>query len=165
MSVISELAASALLTWGQSPVEVSRRAFGVVYLATPYTKRAAPLGAFDWTEADRAARDAAGVLALLAAGGVTCVSPIVQAHAACRWLRDAEGELVAQGVALDGWFWARWCRPLLAASRFVYVPELAGWDQSDGIAHELRRAHIDAKPVLIEAARPLDLASSLWGAS
>lgn len=132
--------------------DFARRAFGQVYVATPYTKRAAPDGVFSWQGADQAAWDAANSLADLASLGVTGVSPIVQAHAVVRALVGPLGDESAAALALNADFWVRWCAPVLMASRVVWVPDIVGRFASDGVAGEVAQAIADNKPVFVEGA-------------
>ena len=142
--------------WGQDTTEAARRLSGLVYVATPYTKLAAPRGVFDWPRADAAAHKAAGAVAMLAMRGVSAVSPIVIAHAACDWWHSQVNAGFAERAALDAMFWTRWCAPLLDAARMVYVPAIEGWHESDGVAREVAHALSGCKPVIFEA--------SLWDA-
>jgi len=104
----------------------------MAYLATPYSKIAVgDDGVWDPGRSLEAAVGAARWGMLLAAEGVTAVSPIVQAvemvHADRAQLLDP----------LDAVFWERWCRPLLDASDMVIVPPMSGWQHSDGIWAEI----------------------------
>ena len=136
--------------WGLPPARAALQLSGLVYLATPYTKRAAPGGVFDWGAADDAYRDALGALAAMERLGITAVSPIVQAHLIVRRHASAMGPQGAARLALDADHWMRWCAPMLAACRAVYVPAIAGWDQSAGIAFEVAEALDRNKPVIFE---------------
>lgn len=127
------------------------QARGLIYLATPYTLRAAPDGVMSWPAGAEAAQDAAFAVARLALAGVTAASPIVLAHAACVMLRDGEGEIAAGRLALDAVFWTTWCAPLLAACAAVHVPAIPGWQRSAGVAHEVRVALDRGIPVTLEA--------------
>lgn len=118
------------LIFGAMPEWVAEEVAGnMVYLATPYSKEV--VNAFGkWNRwqsleaSDRAARE----MARLCAAGVTAVSPIHAAHAIC----DAAPSI----DPLDERFWARWCQPILQASRAVVIPEIAGWDRSVGVWRE-----------------------------
>lgn len=117
--------------------------YGLVYLATPYSKRATDDGgAFCPYGAASAADEATVYAAALAARGVTAISPIVMAHRMC--------EDGAAGLdPLDAAFWTRWCAPLLRACRAVVVPPIRGWRESDGVAHEVREARARGIPVFL----------------
>lgn len=151
MSLAPDLFDHPLVSWGQSVDDVVRRTAAQVYLATPYTRRVAPGGAFQLRRSRAVADEAAALALFLARRGVSAVSPIVQAHAMVAVLHGRVYDRALAEFALDAAFWTRWCRPLLEASRAVYVPELAGWDESDGIAHEIAAALAAGKPVLIGA--------------
>lgn len=133
-----------LIHFGASPESVARRAVGMVYLATPYSRIAVD-GDGRWNltasmvAADRAARHAAR----LAAVGITAVSPIVQSAAMCHASHALD--------PLDAAFWTRWCAPLLARCGVVVVPDIEGWDQSDGIWREVQEAVAAMKPVHVYA--------------
>lgn len=151
MTGLDALRGSLLVHWGQSPRDVAKRASGLVYLATPYTKRAAPGGVFDWGAADRAARDAAECASILSFQGCTAVAPIVLAHQMIAVQLGTSRQKIAERNALDAAFWTRWCAPLLWACRFVYVPDLTGWRESEGIAHEIAQAHAYNKIIMFGA--------------
>jgi hypothetical protein len=139
-------------TWGLSPVRAARGLPPLVYLATPYSKRARDAaGAFDWAAADEAAREANAYCAAFERLGLTAISPIVNAHAIVRRHGVEMGPQAAAALALDAVHWTRWCAPLLAACGAVYVPALRGFDVSDGIAHEVAEALAANKPVVYEA--------------
>lgn len=125
-------------------------AFGQVYVATPYTRRAAPEGVFMFDHAADAAKEALEVQLALTLAGVCAVSPIVQAHAMVLARRRA-GLSEAARFALDAAFWTAWCAPMLHASRWVYVPAIEGWTRSDGIRHEVTEALAANKLVWLEA--------------
>ncbi|MCW1934553.1 DUF1937 family protein [Pararhodobacter zhoushanensis] len=151
MNGFDDLRGSLLVHWGQSSRDVAHRASGLVYLATPYTKRAAPGGVFDWAAAESAARDAAecaNVLSLLAR---TAVSPVVMAHQMIAAGRGKPWQRIVEAHALDADFWSDWCGPMLWACRFVYVPNLPGWRECDGVARAIAQAHDAGKVILIEA--------------
>ncbi|WP_323021200.1 DUF1937 family protein [Pararhodobacter sp.] len=120
---------------------------GQVYLATAYSKRVLTGGQFSVGRSRIVADAAAAIQMNLARKGVTAVSPIVQAH---QMLVAGIGvpELLHEW-ALDAAFWTRWCAPMLDASTWVYVPDLPGWRESDGIRHEVTHALRRNKPVLI----------------
>lgn len=141
-----DLADMELVRFGVPARDVHRIVWGQVYLATPYSKLVRVSGRFV-AERSRGLADAAAELQMdLAVRGVTAVSPIAQAHhmlmlGACPEHRGK--------VALDADFWTRWCEPMLDASAWVYVPDLPGWRESDGIWREVAHALRRNKPVLI----------------
>lgn len=122
---------------------------GQVYLATPYSKVAAPRGVFDLIAARRVAESALLRMRQLAERGVCAVSPIVLSHAMVEDKKAYRGTEAAGQWALDAQFWTRWCAPLLAASSAVYVPDIPGWRDSAGIRHEVTVALSRAVPVYI----------------
>lgn len=148
------LEAAEPVRWGVSPGDLARRAFGMVYLATPYTRRALRGGCYSWPSAGAAVEEAQHLQAELAFLGVCAVAPVVTAHDACLSLRLRAGREAGEALALDARHWAQWCAPLLAAARFVYVPDLPGWRSSLGVQAELREAIARNTPVLLQA-RPV----------
>ncbi|MCW1932630.1 DUF1937 family protein [Pararhodobacter zhoushanensis] len=122
---------------------------GQVYLATPYTRLAAPTGVYDPARAEDAAALAAQWQRWLAMRGVTAVSPIVQSQAVTRDVRSWKGGAAAASLALDAAFWTRWCAPMLDASSAIYVPCIAGWRDSDGIRHEVESFVARPRPVYV----------------
>ena len=90
----------------------------------------------------------------LAAVGVCAVSPALQALEMIRvrgggWTAALHG---SRG-ALDQARWRQWCWPMLSAASFIVVADRPGWDQSDGIAGELRFALGRNVPVFFMGAR------------
>lgn len=143
----ASLTDSSLVAFGVPVEEVHRIVWGQVYLATPYSKRVLDGGQFSIDLSSAVAFEAAVRQMYLARNGVTAVSPIVQAH-----LMLAAGIGVPELLhewALDAPFWTRWCEPMLDASAWLYVPDLPGWRESDGIRHEVAHALRRLKPVLI----------------
>lgn len=137
---------NSLVRFGVLGRDVPGIVSGQVYLATAYSKRVLAEGVFSEDLSRRLANEAAFVQMALAKLGVTAVSPIAQAHLmlmAGVWGPDRGS------VALDAAFWIRWCAPMLDASTWVYVPDLPGWCESDGIRHEVTQALRCNKPVLI----------------
>ncbi len=139
-----------LLRWGVAPDDLAPLASGQVYLATPYTLQAAPDGVFDADAAAAAMAEAALVMMVLALTGVSAVSPIVLAHVGCGEMFETMGAAWAEGLALDGAFWQRWRRPLLLASRLVYVPAIDGWRASAGIRREVLSSLAEGRRVIFE---------------
>ncbi|WP_347311385.1 DUF1937 family protein [Defluviimonas sp. SAOS-178_SWC] len=122
-----------LLRIGANADSVAREAYGLVYLATPYSKIAVgPDGAWDVDRSVFAMAEARTHAIRLARRGVTAISPIMQAASMCHATDRID--------PLDEAFWTRWCKSLLAAARSVVVPDIRGWDQSSGVWHEVRTA-------------------------
>lgn len=142
------------LTCGVDPLELRRLSSGQVYLATPYSRLAAPDGVY-LPQAARAASEAAvRDLIALAEMGVSAVSPIVLAQAMVDRRLCGVSAPGAQarihGWALDAGFWTRWCAPILEASACVYVPALPGWRESVGVMHEVAEFLGRPRPVYLE---------------
>jgi hypothetical protein len=140
--------------WRVKPADPLLRGVQPVYLATPYSRRAAPDGVFDLALADAAAADAARVLRIMTQAEISAIAPIAQAHLVIRDLwadaDGAEGRARVGAYALDAGVWARWCRPLLHACRGVHVPAIVGWCESDGIRFEVADALARNVPVFVQ---------------
>jgi|GEM_PF-5484439 len=129
----------------------------LVYLATPFSKRAVDDGAFSWNLAAGAAHDARVWQGWLAAHGVTAISPISAAYegllgnsggVGCYAIPGGFGALRSdQPDPLDAVFWEAWCKPLLEASDCVVIPPIEGWRDSAGIAAEVAAADEHGLPV------------------
>jgi len=136
---------------GTSPKGAAAHVAGLVYLATPYTRRVARVGGrVSWLESAQCSFEAAQYVDGFSDLGVTALSPIVLAHAACR---ARLVRLQLQHVnrrALDATFWTAWCAPLLAACRVIYVPDLPGWRESAGVAFEIQAGLDGGKIVILE---------------
>lgn len=149
------LAGDVRVRWGVLPGSEAVRGQVPVYLATPYSLRAAPGGVFDPGLAHEAFADAVRFLRILTLADVPAVAPIVQSHAViCHLLAYAEGdEGLAQvgAFALDGAFWEALNAPLLLACRALYVPDIAGWRESAGIRAEVAAMLARNRPVLVQA--------------
>lgn len=112
------------------------------YLASPFTRRAAPRGYYDEDAAADAAHDAAEWAATLELEGISAFSPIAQAVA----MVSAMGEEPMDPLNADRWM--EWCLPFLHAAHGVVVPDITGWRESDGVAEEVRTALGHDKPVV-----------------
>lgn len=134
-----------LIHFGATPGSVARSTSGLVYLATPYSKIAVDrAGRWSLVESMCASERAAKAAARLTALGITAVSPIVQAAAMCHASHALD--------PLDAVFWTRWCAPLLDACQAVVIPDIAGWDRSEGVWIEAREAVAQNKPVFVYGA-------------
>lgn len=133
-----------LVHLGATPQSVARAASGLAYLATPYSRIARDAdGAWDYAASYRAMMAARAAWIELTELRVTAVSPIAVSADHCH-----------AGFALDPLdqeFWTRWCAPFLDAARAVVVPDIAGWDDSDGVWHEVRAALACNKQVHVYA--------------
>lgn len=116
----------------------------LVYLATPYSKLAVN-DSGEWCRVGsyEAAVRAALWAGLLAAEGITAVSPIVQS------VEMVHSDLCGDLNPLDEVFWEGWCRPLLAASDVIVVPPIPGWRESEGIWIEVCSALSTNRPVYL----------------
>ena len=143
---------------GQTPASIAK-VFGgkqPVYLASPYSREAVDvLGAWSYELSNLAARRAARACADLLTHGVMAVSPIVQAV----WMINASGAFEGQrrgGVRfvpsldpLDAGLWMDWCQPLLNVCGAVVVPDIPGWQESNGIWAEVAQALTRNVPVYL----------------
>ncbi len=101
------------------------------YVATPYSKF--PDGLFEAHVA------ACRVTAKLIKAGIPCFSPIAHSH-----------PIAIHGM-IDPMSHAIWLpadRPLMDAAHGLIVVELEGWDESEGIAHEIEVFRRAGKPVV-----------------
>lgn len=117
-----------LRRWPIERIAAQERA-RLCYLATPYSKLIKPEQPLSRIRAIRAAITAAFWAGRFADAGLTTISPIVQA--------DTMASMVPALDPLDAYFWEQWCRPLLHACAAVIVPPMDGWDDSDGVFHEV----------------------------
>ena len=102
---------------------------GMIYLASPYSSRAAAVRAARFQAACRAAAH------LMRAGHVV-FSPIVHSH-----------PLTAYGLPSEWSFWERCDRAFLERCDRLVVLTLDGWQRSVGVQAELRLAADLTKPV------------------
>lgn len=138
-SLAAEAARGALplVHFGCAPINVAMAARQPVYLASPYSRRAVDAGGqWDRTASMRAILDAAAELRRLKAVGVTAVSPVVLSGMAVHEL-PPDGPDFEAHHPLDAAAWMGWCQPLLNAAPAMVVPEIAGWDVSDGVKAEV----------------------------
>lgn len=144
---------------GQSAALIGR-AFGgrqPVYLATPYSRECLDvLGAWSHEESSRMARRAEAAAAQLRSVGVSTFSPVSQAvamiNATGTYRHHRSGAaFVATIDPLDGAAWSAWCQPFLNVCGAVVVPDIPGWDQSDGIWAEVQFAILRSIPVFVYA--------------
>lgn len=145
-----------LLRFGQSPATVATHVAQPVYMASPYSREVVGAdGVWEYARSVEVVRKAALAQAALMAAGVTAISPIVMSgamvHATCRF--EARRAAGFDGVVdpLDGAAWLQWCWPLLRVCGAVVVPDLPGWDRSNGIWAEVMFAIDRAIPVFVYA--------------
>lgn len=94
--------------------------YGLVYVATPYTKY--PLGLY------AAFRDACAVAARLIEAGVRAYSPIAASHSIA----------VHGGLSLtDHSLWLPYNEGFMQRCDALVIALMEGWDQSYGITHEI----------------------------
>lgn len=95
---------------------------GVVYVATPYTKYHAGI--------DKAAKVAARAAAALMKMGVKVFSPIAHSHAIA----------TVGGIDPKDWsFWKPQNEAAIDAASALAVVQVRGWDESVGVAYEIKR--------------------------
>ena len=140
---------SPAVQFGVLPAELARRVSGQVYLATPYIELAAPEGVFRPPIARLMANAAALRARQLAELGICAVSPVVQAQALVEDKKAHRGIRAAARWALDADYWARWCAPMRAASRALYVPDIPGWRESAAIERDVRDVVARNGPVYV----------------
>ena len=104
--------------------------YGLVYLATPYSKYPKGLtGAF---------MDAAKIAAGLLREGVSVYSPITHTHPIA----------IHGGIdPLDHTVWLKFDAAMIAKSDALLVAQMDGWDASFGIAHEITAFAKARKPI------------------
>lgn len=149
-----------LIRIGATPASVAKEFGGrqPVYLATPYSREVIDdMGEWCHLRSQAMGRAAARAAEALRQAGVSAFAPIALSDAMVR----AGGEFVATargGVCfaasadpLDDAAWARWCQPFLNVCGALVIPDIAGWDRSDGIAAELRYALQRDLPVFLYA--------------
>lgn len=91
------------------------------YLCSPYSKRA---------DLDQASEEVCEVAGRLLAAGVMVLSPIAHAHAIAMASSRVD--------PLDHKLWMRLDEALAPICRAAIVVEMDGWQESDGIAKELK---------------------------
>lgn len=104
--------------------------FGLIYLATPYSKY--PRGIHV------AFRDAAKIAAQLMAAGVSVFSPIMHGHPM---------SVYGKVAPLNHGIWLPFDEKMMAKSDALLVAKMETWETSFGIAHEIGVFHKAKKPV------------------
>lgn len=104
--------------------------FSLCYLATPYTKYPAGI--------DLAFREAAEIAAALLKEGIKVYSPIAHTHPLALY-----GKL----DPLDHKIWLPFDQAMMDASDALVVAHMSGWDQSFGVAHEIKVFAEQGKPI------------------
>lgn len=108
-----------------------RRVTGYWYLATPYSKY--PQGH------EAAFREASRIAAWFLKNHVPVFCPIAHSHPLTE-----HGDL--PGTDHEFWMWAD--SPLMASACGLIVCKMDGWDESAGIAEEIRRFTAGGKPIV-----------------
>lgn len=122
----------------------------LIYLATPYTRRAVDEnGAWCIDLSIAAAAEASAWAWRLARAGVTAVSPVMLAAQMVHDEYAAERPNIDALGPLDHAAWEAWCRPLLAASAAVAIAPLEGWEVSLGVWREAVAALGVNRPVFV----------------
>lgn len=153
----SERGELRLLMLGETPQSVAEMigAEGFVYLATPYSRRAVDrLGRWSLGQSGQLEAEASREVGRLKAAGVSAFSPIAASASVVHATLNPFSIYPKPDPAhdpLDAAAWLSWCLPFLAAARAVVVPDLAGWDQSDGIRVEVAEALRRDLPVMLYA--------------
>ena len=143
------------VSFGKGPAYVAdvMGSGGYVYLASPYSKRVKGAnGRWSLGLSGRAAAEAAVEVGRLKEAGVTAISPIVNSAAVVHaTMHPDRAEPAARHHPLDAEAWLEWCMPLLWQARAVVIPEIAGWDVSEGIMAEVLVAIEAGLPVIVYA--------------
>lgn len=103
---------------------------GLAYLATPYTKYK--------TGIEQAFIDSAKLAGLLLRCGVKCYSPITHCHAIAM-----HGKI----NPLDHSIWLPFDEAMMKAADALIVAHMDGWQESFGIAHEIKVFEDAGKPI------------------
>jgi nucleoside 2-deoxyribosyltransferase len=104
--------------------------YGLVYLATPYTKY--PLGI------QMAFREAAKIASRLMGAGVSVFSPIMHGHP-----MSVYGKI----APLNHGIWLPFDEKMMAKSDALLVAKMDSWEVSYGIAHEIGVFRTAQKPI------------------
>ena len=102
----------------------------LAYLATPYTKYKPGI--------DQAFIDAAKLAALLLRAGMKVYSPIVHCHTIA---------IHGQIDPLDHEIWIPFDEAMMTAADVLLVAHMQGWQESFGIAHEIKFFEDAGKPI------------------
>lgn len=122
----------------------------LVYLATPYTRRAVDEnGAWCLDLSIAAAAEASAWAWRLTRAGLSVVSPIMLSAQMVHDEYAAERASPDAIDPLDHRAWEAWCAPILARCEVVAIPPIAGWDESLGVWREAVGALAVNKTVLL----------------
>ena len=115
---------------------------GLVYVATPFTKRVTAVdGGVDQSAVARCRAECENACAALLRREITGISPILVGLGVCA--SDPARDL------LDDAFWVRAYAPLLKACVAIVAPDLPGRGESNGVLHEVRHMLGLGRPVLM----------------
>lgn len=142
---------SPLVHAGADPALVARKNVGLVYLATPYSREVRSGGKWDLAKSCAMSVMASRHVLRLARERVTAISPIVLAAEAIHAQPCTGGGRRID--PLDAVFWADWCRPILHAATSIVVPDIPGWDRSEGVWSEVQWALERNTPVFVYGRR------------
>lgn len=146
------------ISFGKDPAYVADviGSGGFVYLASPYSKRVIGRdGVWSLGLSGALASEAAVQVGRLKEAGVAAFSPIVLSAAVVHATLNpykVRAEPAAQHDPLDAEAWLEWCMPFLWSARAMVIPDVPGWDQSDGIKAEVLQALEAGLPVICYAA-------------
>jgi hypothetical protein len=143
--------ASSLIRFGVGPADV--KVASPVYLATPYTKWVrTESGIYDHIAAKRLIWSVAYEVRRLKECRTSAFSPILQAQAIIDSIIHVDDRGLFQAHhPLDAATWMQWCQPFLNVATAVVVPDIEGWDQSDGVLAEVDFAIRHQMPVFVYA--------------
>jgi hypothetical protein len=113
---------------GRAPNDLRR--YSLCYLATPYSKYKAGL--------DKAFEDAAALAAVLLVEGVKVYSPIAHTHPLAKY---------SHLDPLDHEIWLPFDEAMMTAADALIVVHMDGWEESYGIAHEIKFFAEAGKPI------------------
>lgn len=123
---------------------------GLVYLATPYSRRAVDERGRWSLDLSITAMSEASVWAWrLTRAGLSVVSPVMMSAQMVHDEYASERPHQNALDPLDGRAWETWCTPMLAAAQLVVIPPIDGWDRSAGIWREAVAALGANKPVFL----------------
>lgn len=141
---------SPLVHAGADATMVARHNIGLAYLATPYTREVLVKGKWSLERSVALSVMASRHMLQLMRERVTAISPIVLAAEALHAQSCTNGRRLNP---LDREFWEDWCRPILNEATMIVVPDIPGWDRSDGIWAEVQWALGRNIPVFVYGGR------------
>ena len=121
--------ASAECEQGKEPNDLRR--YSLCYLATPYSK-------YKGGNLDLAFQEAAALAASLLIEGVKVYSPIAHTHPLA---------VYSHLDPLDHAIWLPFDETMMEAADALIVAHMDGWEDSFGVAHEIKKFRDDGKPI------------------